>query len=68
VLFRIAELETIGFNHTLNSYEVEKLGQAQAALMIAPHDLLTYEVVHKWEVDHRNFINTTYDLSDFSDS
>ena len=67
VLFRIVELETIGFNHTLNFYKVEKLGQAQAALMIATHNLLTYEVVHKWEVGHRNFINTKYGLSDLLD-
>jgi len=68
VLFRVAELETLGFNDTLNSYEVEKLGQAQAALHIAPHNLLSYEVVHKWEVDHKVFINTKHDLSDLCDS
>lgn len=68
VLFRVAELEKLGFNHTLDSYKVEKLGHDQAALYIAPHNLLTHEVVHKWEVDHNVFINTKHDLSDLCDS
>ena len=68
MLIRVADLETLGFNDTLNSNEVEKLGQAQAALNIAPHNLLSYEVVHKWEVDHNVFINTKHDLSDLCDS
>lgn len=68
VLFRVAELETIRVNHSLNSYKVEKLGQAQSALNIAPRSLLTHEVVHKWQVDHKLFINTKHDLSDLCDS
>lgn len=39
VLFRVAELETLGFNNTLNSFETEKLSQAKLVLYIAPHKL-----------------------------
>ena len=60
VLFRVAELETLGFNHTLNSFEVDKLGHARSALYIAPHNLLTHEIVHKCEVDNKVFINTKH--------
>ena len=49
LLFRVAELETLGFNNTLNSFEVDKLGQAKSVVYIAPHNLLN----HKWEVNNK---------------
>ena len=66
LLFRVAELETLGFNNTLNSFEVDKLGQAKSVVYIAPHNLLNHEIVHKWEVN-KVFVNTKYDLSDLCD-
>lgn len=53
LLFRVAELETLGFNNTLNSFEVDKLGQAKSVVYIAPHNLLNHEIVHKWEVNNK---------------
>ena len=44
LLFRVAELETLGFNNTLNSFEVDKLGQAKSVVYIAPHNLLNHEM------------------------
>lgn len=67
VIFRVAELETVTFSDTLNSYEIDKLGQAMAALYITPDSLLSHEVLHKWELDHKMYINTKYDVTDLCD-
>lgn len=67
LLFRVAELETLGFSNTINSFEVEKLGQAKSVVFVAPHILLNHEIVHKFEVNNKVFVNTKYDLSDWCD-
>lgn len=68
VIFRVAELETVTFSDTLNSYEIDKLGQAMSALYITPDSLLSHEVLHKWELDQKMYINTKYDVTDLCDS
>lgn len=67
VIFRVAELETVTFSDT-NSYEIDKLGQAMSALYISPDSLLSHEVLHKWELDQKMYINTKYDVTDLCDS
>ena len=67
VIFRVAELETVTFSDT-NSYEIDKLGQAMSALYITPDSLLSHEVLHKWELDQKMYINTKYDVTDLCDS
>ena len=56
---KVAELETLGFNNTLNSFEVDKLGQAKSLLYIAPHNLLDHEILHKWEFNSNTFASVT---------
>lgn len=64
LLFRVSELETGAFNDALNSYEVEKVGEALASLNVTPGSLLNHEVLHKWKLGDRLFINTKNDLAD----
>ena len=68
VIFRVAELETVTFSDSLNSYEIDKLGQALSALYITPDSLLSHEALHKWELDQKMYINTKYDVTDLCDS
>ena len=39
-----------------------------SALYITPDSLLSHEVLHKWELDQKMYINTKYDVTDLCDS
>ena len=67
VIFRVTELETVTLSDSLNSYEIDKLEQAMAALYIIPDSPLSHEVLRKWELDHKMYINTKYDVTDLCD-
>ena len=57
----------LGFKPNVKPYYIHKLGQAMAALYITPDSLLSHEVLHKWELDQKMYINTKYDVTDLCD-